>query len=457
MEDSPPTRRTLRERKPNKKYSVDAFQGLNILGSDSEADAEIVQQPQDTEEDEDFAVDKATGDDDVGEGDEVSADEGSGGAGNKTPVEDFEDAMSYASSADGPGIGESPKSLDEKVPWDNAMKRPDDSIHSRGLPEPAQYGSKDHQLKYLFGTDPEDIIRLVQSRDKWAQDITLPSRRFNGCGSGVMGHTRHMEAMTAWDWYYEHGGREWMLRKQDPQLLSLTEARRYLPQYSRARHKFLMGPYGKQQVFELAPGSFMRIGEAWVPAPATERAFPESLKSRREGWMLNVGAKVRCLDWAPNQNGNIQYLAVATNDSPPTGHEEPSSAVSAFTPGQQTQASIQIWAFRAAGPEYCLDSTRSPELVRVLCTDWGHLRQLKWCPVPRTSRGEEIRGKTLIGLLAGIWSDGHVRVIDIELELDRERSFATTYGVHIIRNSMHEGLIIVSSKIPQRWLRVKTT
>ena len=52
-----------------------------------------------------------------------------------------------------------------------------------------------------------------------------------------------------------------------------------------------------------------------------------------------------------------------------------------------------------------------PMSTQILCTDWGDAKQLKWCPtpfdIPRPANG------TWLGLLAGVWADGAVRVVTV--------------------------------------------
>lgn len=75
-----------------------------------------------------------------------------------------------------------------------------------------------------------------------------------------------------------------------------------------------------------------------------------------------------------------------------------------------------------------------PELRLVICTEWGDVKQLKWCPMPRIFRDEDSRGKVSLGLLAGIWTDGHVRILDVQF--DKYGKSMTTCGKLITLNSV---------------------
>ena len=441
MENLPSIRRSLREKKPNKRYTIDAFEelGIQLVSSESDADAEVVQPYENVEEDEDFAVGNNCEEDDVAEEDYISADDGSEGSGIKTSANNLEDGLSHASTENISAIGKAAELHSSELSTPKAhhtKNRLEVGTHSRGLPDPTHRGSKDSQVQSLFGSASEDIIHFIRSRDKWANDVILPSRHADNHGVGGMdkffSHTqkkREWEATTSWDWYYSRGRGLELFRKQGLQILNSADAMKYMAKQSKTTHRFLMGPYGRQQAFTLALGCAMPLEVAWRATPPGESGGSNNYKSSREGWMLNIGAKVRCLDWAPNQDSKIQYLAVATNDLPQDGARKLSGTASAFEPWDPTPACIQIWAIwgsTAPGQEGHLQASQSPELVQVICTDWGHPRQLKWCPVPRALQDKEAEGKICLGLLAGIWSDGRVRVMDIQIEIDW--SSATNYG-----------------------------
>lgn len=445
MADSSPVRRSGRERKPNKKYTVDAFEGLNILSSDSEAAAENLHK--DAEDDDDFAIDE--GADAAGGPDEdaITEEDGSEASNIVTPNEDYEDASSYASGIDLPeretghegdplelgSFAEVPSFRPRKNIWNKQQ-----NSHARGVLEPTQYGGKEDNLKYLFGTGTEDIMNLVRAMDRWASPITLPARVADTPGSRGMGypvsHTsekREMESTIGWDWYHDHGGRGLSSKRQRTQVLQIDEADSYMSRTLNNSYSCLMGPYGKQQVYKLESMQSMYISEAWKHATdaQSENTEGKARKGGREGWILNIGNRVRCLDWAPNHSGGTQYLALVAAPKSTTT-QTPLNAAPAFTPSYPLPAAIQIWAFAAttdADRTGCMDQNKPPELVLTICTDWGAVKQLKWCPVPRVPRDDEVREKISLGLLAGIWGDGHVRVLD--LQIDTAHGSGAGYGM----------------------------
>ncbi|MCJ1402553.1 hypothetical protein MMC11_005773 [Xylographa trunciseda] len=427
MADSLPTRKSARGRIPNKKYSIDASEILHIPESDSDVAAEPVPIIDDFDADEDFESTKAA--EEEAEDDEESIATSTGGSqesGVATPVEVFEDALSSASEPDllEPGDSLQPvrssfiTSSRTKV---GRRKRPDEGMHFRGIP--AYEKSKHQHMKFLFGTNPQDMVDFIRGRDKWVQVATLPSRvpDEHGCGGMALPFcygqgSRSAEASTDWDWYYDQGGNHRMKEQQRAFSLDSKDVSNYVS-WSQREHSFLMGPYGNQRVHSLASLETLSIKEAWS-STSVQGAHNKSEnvpEKERNGWILNAGGKVTCLDWAPNHPGQIQYLAILTNQSPSPSTRQSSP----FEPSEPYSASLQLWALHAtkmSGSEGMMDMTRAPELLQLLCTDWGALKQFRWCPVPRETRDADEEGTTFVGLLAGVWTDGYVRVLDIQLE-----------------------------------------
>lgn len=417
MAQTNPVRKSGRQRVPNKKYTVDTFEGLDIFSSDSEVDLEVLQKLQDSRNDDDFPDDHVDGNDD----EESLVDDVSDGSAILTPEEEYKDAHSCASSdIDERDLRGTATGHKRKPRAYNSNQ--DANVHSRGMLEnPSRPDHERSRVKLFSGSGVEDILHIVRSRDQWAADPTLPCRE-NICHQ--VSHTdekRQMEATVGWDWYYDQGGRESFAEKQKVRTLSSEEGVTYVSKPTHSSHSFLMGPYGRQKVFTLALSQTIGLKEAWDTASGSSEEVPEEFKSgkrRRLGWMLNVGTRVRCLDWAPNHYGDSQYLALAVAKASTSTHGATPTEAPAFTPSYPAPSSVQIWAFDAS--EHSTGSTRPPDLQQVLCTEWGEITQIKWCPVPRAKRNEDALGKLSVGLLAGIWGDGCARVLDVQFEKRHE-------------------------------------
>ena len=417
-----PVRRSGRQRVPNKKYTVDAFEGLDILHSDSEEDIEALQHLQDSKNDEDFPEDLG----DAHEDEESLADDASDGSAILTPEEEYEDAYSYASSDREESHPRGTSKGQKQKPKDHTSNQ-DTNVHSRGMLENLMKSDQDQSRVKLFsGSDVEDVLHIVRSRDQWAADRTLPRRENMHTQVSHTDEKRRMEATVGWDWYYNQGGRESFAKKQNVQNLNLEEGTAYVPKATHGSHSFLMGPYGRQKIFTLALSQSLGLEEAWDTASgSSSENLGESKCSKRKrlGWMLNVGTRVRCLDWAPNHDGGTQYLALAAAKASISTSATTPIEAPAFTPSCPASSSVQIWAFDAT--DNSMGCTRPPKLQQVLCTEWGEISQLKWCPVPRVKRDEDALGKIFIGLLAGIWGDGCARILDVQL--DKGQGANTTY------------------------------
>ena len=406
-------RKSGRQRVPNKKYTVDAFEGLDILNSDSEADLEVLQQLEDSKNDDDFPEIHVEGNDD----EESFANEDSDGSAILTPEEEYEDAHSYASSdPEETDLRGTSKGNNRKLRRRTSNQFAD--VHSRGMLENPMRADYDRsRVKMFSGSDVEDMLHVIRSRDQWAAEPTLPRRANMRHQVSHTDEKRQMEATVGWDWYYDQGGRESFAEKQRLRTLSMEEGVAYMPEPTHGSHSFLMGPYGRQKVFTLALSQTKGLEEAWNTASGSSEQNSEefrSSKTRRLGWMLNAGARVRSLDWAPNHHGDKQYLALAVTKSSTSNDTITPIGAPAFTPSCPAPSSVQIWAFDSSNNS--MNSTGPPELQQVLCTDWGEITQLKWCPVPRAKRNDDAIGNISIGLLAGIWSDGCARVLDVQLE-----------------------------------------
>jgi transcription factor C subunit 6 len=101
-------------------------------------------------------------------------------------------------------------------------------------------------------------------------------------------------------------------------------------------------------------------------------------------------------------------------------HPAGSEPLSSFHPTPPYPCTLQLWEFKSKKTgerTSTLDMDFEPQLRLGLCSDWGDLRRMAWCPMGRAKRNEDEKGDTEhIGLLAGIWGDGTLRVLDIKIQ-----------------------------------------
>lgn len=440
MADDTPARRSARGRVPNKKYSTEALEILNdILKSGSDAEVEPPPEP-DTSEDEYFRSDAVAEESEAEEDIASESDAGSDGSGIPTPVEELEGPLSYADPDDLPDIGVGPEPLENMFTHTglgeskriNKKRNPDSHLHFRGVPGTEKDNSKASHIRFLIGTDLAELQSFSLTRERWTQDSTLPTRKPDRHDKGGMGFPfglegRNEEATDEWNWYYEHGGKKAMGRTQMTRGLDTLQIPDYLPR-SHPDHSFLMGPYGSQKLCSLKVGDVASLEELWFQnAPEGEEDnVQRNHKRKKNGWMLNIGSKIQCLEWAPGHAGKTQYLALAPAYNPPAKLRGPT----AFEASESYPACIQLWAFSSFGEPYpteSMDIHEPPQLVQLLCTNWGAPRHFRWCPIPRAFPNEGQEENIFVGLLAGVWSDGYVRVLD--LQLTRNNNTSSSHGM----------------------------
>lgn len=299
------------------------------------------------------------------------------------------------------------------------------ALHARGVADFSKIGGQELRLKDLFGPTDKDLRPILMTRDHWDVQETLPFRNKGGLKGGLRrsffeseeAREKDRKTLTRW---YSNSGRNAFARGQKRKALNVEEMRPYMMNDGPASLSVLMGTINAPQLHSLEKGTYI----------STAQSFADQ-KSRR-GWILNLGSRVQEAQWTSNEEGSTQYLAVAVEQRPMTGSqpkpfEHPKAP--AFSATNPFPASIQIWSFEAnmIGE---LDPSKQPRLELVICTDWGALKQFRWCPLGLSEKtgdsndGDEIH----LGLLAGIWSDGRVRILDISYsKLDAASSTDTQY------------------------------
>ncbi|KAJ5760757.1 hypothetical protein N7520_007913 [Penicillium odoratum] len=308
-----------------------------------------------------------------------------------------------------------------------------DNTHYRGIMDSRDHVSKLMSYTLTYGSDDRDLGLTIHMRGRWrwGRDSTFPTRvsleNTDGESDSPYGPTLGIspdllekERTLGWNWYYEHEDGERFRRKQrlDMKITEIDVRRDYLPRPKSKQHTVLMGPIDDQQAFHLGYHDCIDFGPAWGSKKAQKS---NELEKIREGWIINIGQKIQCMAWAPNQNGVSQYLAVAApvTDAQKNGYKTPTSnPISSFVPSPSYPGTIQLWEFRAkeAGTQRnTIDMSFEPQLRLLLCSEWGDLRRMAWCPMGREKRGDADKGLIDIGLLAGVWGDGKVRVLDIKL------------------------------------------
>ncbi len=443
-------RRSARERRPNPKYSVNPFENLD-LGDSSDAGEEAAAIAEDdSAEDEEFQINEAD-QEQINEDDEDDEDNADG------LLDDENSAGSVSAEASETGddesaIGEEPKrrrriagirdvsTLGRKLPGTQT-----EELHTRGLLEVQKKNSKRQRVMLTFGIEGEDILPAMRAKDKWYDEATLPSQKSGRSAKGGMGYSffytpemRSRESTNAWNWYYEQGASRLIHERQHWEDLSEERGVKYLPTTILERRCFLAGPYPNQKQCSLRPGESLNLVEAcdWG-----NPSHDINKNRKRTAWVTNVGHRVNCLEWMPHNAASDQYLALSVLQQDEPGVDDRFSKgllgntkAPAFTPSGPSAASIELWAFAVSaekGPGTgSLASDKAPMRALVICTDWGPVKQLRWCPVPPSASANDERPENKqCRLLAGVWGDGKIRVLDLSL-IDMSRQSVTRY-IHV--------------------------
>jgi transcription factor C subunit 6 len=436
-----PLRRSGRQRKSNTRYAADAFDGLELSGSSSdEANARA-----DDDSEDEFDIEKENKELAEADDDNLSLDEGSDRQASEEDAVVTEDeglGDGYADKLRKPGafkgqISRTQRFQDNRkrqaVPSESSAKY---DTHSRGVREVIQKSGKHDRRDYTFGIDEEDWGPVSIAMDKWLADTVLPSRKANKSHVGGFApswfYTEELqreEASTAWAWLNEEEEADIISSNQVYENLSKQEAKLYLPVSKKNATKVLLGPSERQQLHELGFGKHLSVGEAWRSAigSGNKSSDEEPITATPEGWIVDVGGRVQCMQWIPHQPGNTQYLSISVLQK----HINPTEEFKSRT-GQETAPafarsppypdSLQIWAFEGlneeegggggggAKPNY----NKPPRMEMLLCANWGSIKKFEWCPVPGREAGIDNHNKQRsLGLLAAVWGDGKLRVLDV--------------------------------------------
>ncbi|KAH7077913.1 hypothetical protein BKA63DRAFT_509296 [Paraphoma chrysanthemicola] len=296
-------------------------------------------------------------------------------------------------------------------------------LRTRGVADFTKIGGQEVRLKDLFGPKKEDLKQILLTRDHWTPQETLPLRGDGGLRRSFFENVeaRAKENETTRKWYADTGRAAFSSMQQEEDLTA-EKAAAYMVTAGSDALNVLLGPVDTPQLRTMKKSSYINVAE------------PFGQKKNRRGWMLSLGSRIQDAQWAANEDGNTQHLAVAVEQKPTSGPqpkpmENPKAP--AFSATKPFPASVQIWAFEA-GADGELDSSREPRLELVICTDWGAPKQLRWCPVAMTASAktpdeENEQHSVHAGLLAGIWSDGRVRLLDVSYVKDKEQANRTQY------------------------------
>jgi transcription factor C subunit 6 len=401
-------------RVPRKSYTDDVFNTIQGLDISSASDTERVpashvrDQRRVEEEDDDYGDADAAADDVA----EASPDDGEAlEAEDEGAAEYYSDS---ASDASGVLVTASSTSLAR-----NQKKRKRASHDTFEIPELRSTGTvknrllsqgREGRLFRIVGPGEEDIIAQLRARDAWENALPLPMRtEREKYGGGMMRSPYHTaerqarEAKEGQQWYTTEG-KATFRKLQVIDSIPGREDTAFVDAKHMTKEFFLYGTIRSPKLYELSLLQTFNLSKV---------VLSDSSQRSKSGWIIKTIPNVRVLEWAPHHNGSFQYLLVASRSS--IGDKSEGSNGTAFEKGKPFTSCFYIWRFRtkASGNFHEMDSTLAPQLRAIVSFDWDGLKEAKWCPVSTISNPDE--GFERIGLLAGVFLDGSVRVIDVSV------------------------------------------
>ncbi|KAF3037349.1 hypothetical protein E8E12_005794 [Didymella heteroderae] len=290
----------------------------------------------------------------------------------------------------------------------------DQQMRSRGIADFSKQGGQEVRLKDLFGPATSDLSPILKTRDEWRLQEALPIR-----GIGVKrsyfesSEARAMDERQLQAWFADAGRAEFM-KGQITSTLTQEQGAKYMLNEGTESINVLMGIAKSPKVYSLKKNGCVNVAD------------PFKDKDQRKGWLFHLGSRIQEAQWMTNEDGRTQYLAVAVQQTDMTADQTPpmeQASAPAFSATKPFAASIQIWAFEST-KNGAMSTSKEPRLAMVICTDWGAPKNIRWSPIVPHDRGIPLGGNEMVdvGLLAGIWSDGRVRVLSIEIPEANEQT-----------------------------------
>ena len=403
-------RRSSKRAVPRKQYTVDAFAGIEAL-QDTASEGGSNDELDDSDESaDDFVAERqATPDEDEDEDAmSVEPEEARQDSASDAGERDLDETMSLADDdqiATEP-LGPLGKRGQRRAPYARREPPKSDGTHTRGLGDVTmQQRGGQSRLRCLFGPAEADCKDAQFARTRFPAESTLP-RRGKASSKDVFQRsspltkaTEERDAARLASWLQNDGTKSLADRKQLTSELSPEEAAEYMT--GSGDVIFVMGPHDKQECFKIGVGESLPLRDAWQPSNPTP--LPPTYKA---GFIINLGARVHCVAWAPSKSSQdvVQYLATSVlprrRSSAAHNAEAP-----AFSPQPAYKACVQIWEI-AVSTRDSIDIEQPPKPVLALCMEWGDVKNMAWCP----NRTEEHPG---VGILAVICGDGAVRIINV--------------------------------------------
>lgn len=289
------------------------------------------------------------------------------------------------------------------------------------------YSNNIYQQNY--GPDVEDLYPILQARDVWhiqPRDATLPSRRSISAALRLLPQGYLQLQTDKAQLSHTPSASANLKNSQALHAISLEQAiqEKYLE--TGPKLSIILGPWNSAQKYELEHLNPFNVSELWMPQlDKFDVPVSNASKAKHRAWLINTGARPQCAVWA-YCNSKSQYLAVSFRCSQKqraVAISTSSSLAPAFSPSPQFPAHVQIWQVSASLADgetpALIDFDTKPTLSQVLCMKWGNILRCEWVPLLQDELGPDMITRTLTILT----SDGQIRLIDIELRLNKDTAY----------------------------------
>ncbi|KAK2007987.1 hypothetical protein LZ32DRAFT_665895, partial [Colletotrichum eremochloae] len=273
-------------------------------------------------------------------------------------------------------------------------------------------GQRIQVLDFFYGPQEEAVGVASWLLNRWAGYAVLPSKLPDGPAPPVPSPWLDPEFFEDQRRY----AKEWFDRLKDAK--GATEGERQMSAEEAEAYRLkpgghlvsVIGPYLDQQEVKITPYDGVVLSESGLPLTNHAHADEKSA-----GWMFDVGGIVVGMAWASRTEQEAQILALAV--IPHTDHVLNSEGAY-----DQNKGIIQLWALCGEkGQDGITRPLASPaRLTRTICSDWGRVTRLKWCPVAYRENGA-------MGLLAVLCNDGQVHIVVVkDIGDDEHDAFSKT-------------------------------
>ncbi|KAI8964927.1 WD40 repeat-like protein [Daldinia sp. FL1419] len=195
---------------------------------------------------------------------------------------------------------------------------------------------------------------------------------------------------------------------QESTIIDKAEAFRWFLPRAEGEMRVLLGHVSNQKEYLIKQGECIPFSDSGAPIEDEANNEPKN-----GGWLLDVGGIVLSMGWVPVRGQADQLLAMSI--IPYSDQAFYKDLNDAPKPSELKEGVIQIWKFKTErNSEGISRPARSPpDLVHAICSYWGRVKRIQWCPIPLTITHR-------VALLAALYGDGKLRILEVKRDSGEE-------------------------------------